>query len=119
MDHFYPDNMAPKFELGYERLTIDELASSFFVFLCMSMLAIVGLFIEIIFDKITIQLNKNTNDIVMCVFEDYHIDFIVHLANDTTAHNIFRDKCEIFLNDFDVHDVYTNVIMTSDRKRSI
>jgi hypothetical protein len=106
MKHFYPENY--KIELDYERLTIGKITEPFIVFIFMSILALVGLVAEIIFDKVSsMRLNKNIveankNKNIDAKRKIFKVGFIVNIVNDTTTHLKFREKFDILFSQFDV-----------------
>ncbi len=104
MDHFNPDPMASTHELTYEPLPIDQITEPFIAFICMSMLSVIGLFVEIVFDKVGIQRRHNTEDVVEVEEENYQFRFTVRLTNNS------RDQFEILLRDFNAHNIYVNKI---------
>ena len=107
MEQFYPDKTPSTSEFDYGHLTIDKISEPFVAYICMCTLALVGLIVEILFDKVRNRGKNNTLNIVESAEENYQIGFIVHFANDTTAEQ-FSKRFEIFLRDFDVDDVYLN-----------
>jgi hypothetical protein len=105
MDHFYPYNAASESDqLGYERLTTDKLTALFMAFIWMAILALGGLAVEILFDKVKNKKVINAVDIVKSDVQNYQVRFILSPANDTT-YNTFRQQLDIFLRDFSAHSV--------------
>ena len=101
-EHFYPDSVASESELVFERLSIDELTAPFMTLIYMSVLSMVGLIVEIIFFKISKQLNKNTHDVVDPVETSHYVGFTVRLTDGSIEQMIFLEQFEIFLDNFDI-----------------
>jgi hypothetical protein len=118
MAHFYPYNAAPESELGSEPLTIDEMTAPFMVFIYMSLLAMVGLVVEILFKKTRKQPNTNTHDIDESVGKYYQVRITLHFADGTTAQKGFNEELEtlarVYNFDYNIHSVYQNNVRTSD-----